>query len=237
MAAGELQAFKTPERTAFSAVAFILSLIAFIGALTGVALSPAVLQMIYSDDRDYAMIGNVGQAYGGASAVVASVALFVVAGSVYLQYRQLRAAHVQSLAEFNEELVLLAMENPKYRQCWGARISPEGVDEELFYYCSKVVKLYTKAWELRNIDETQAREYLRNFFDSEIPRLYWRRHGDWHRRGHSRGHRERFRDLINDEYLRAVASGEPSRPHETYRPGSAPHRTTRSQEASDLNHF
>lgn len=77
-----------------------------------------------------------------------------------------------------------------------------------------MVKRWTDAWEQGLIDEQQAREYLRNFFDSEVPRLFWKAHGEWHRRGHARNHRERFRLLVDEEFLRAEAAGPPSRKYE-----------------------
>jgi hypothetical protein len=157
-----------------------------------------------------------GLASGGAAAVVACVALYIVAASVGMQYHQAKEAQRDAHAEYSEELVHLAMENPKYRQCWGARVSPEGMDEDLFYYCSKLIKCWTRAWELNKIDEAQARQYLANFFDSEVPRRFWEMHGDWHRRGAQRGRREEFRDLVNDEYLLAVRSGPPARVHESF---------------------
>jgi hypothetical protein len=48
-----------------------------------------------------------------------------------------------------------------------------------------------------------AREYLRCFFD-------------WHRRGQTRNHRERFQEFANEEYLRALKSGPPLRRYERY---------------------
>jgi len=106
------------------------------------------------------------------------------------------------------------MENPKYRQCWGSRVAPAGVDEDLFFYCSKVIKNWARLWDLRVIDETRVREYLRGFFDAEIPRMFWEKHSEWHRRGRGRSRREPFRDLVNDEYLRALRAGPPSRGRE-----------------------
>ena len=63
-------------------------------------------------------------------------------------------------------------------------------------------------------DEIRVREYLRGFFDAEIPRLFWERHSEWHRRGRSRSRREPFRDFVNDEYLRVLRAGPPSRGRE-----------------------
>jgi hypothetical protein len=69
---------------------------------------------------------------------------------------------------------------------------------------------------LRRIDERQAREYLKNFFDSEVPRLFWESHGDWHRPGAMRSPADRFRALINEEFLLAKKSGPPSRGCEVF---------------------
>ena len=59
-----------------------------------------------------------------------------------------------------------------------------------------------------------VRAYLRQFFDSEVPRLFWQRHGEWHLRRTGRTRDAKFRQLMNEEYLRAVKSGPPSRRYE-----------------------
>ena len=218
MAAGELQAFRAPDSRTTGVRVLALSAIIFVATLAVVVASPVILEGVYTPTRDYSVAGDVGQAYGGASAVVAAVALLVVAASVLLQYRQHSAQRAESLGRFNEELVSLAMESPKYRQCWGARVSPQDIDEDLFYYCSKIIKMWAQAWELHRIDERQARDYLRNFFDSEIPRLFWESHGDWHRRGSTRSSADRFRELVNEEFLLAKKAGPPSRVRELYPP-------------------
>ncbi|MEU8606407.1 DUF6082 family protein [Actinoplanes sp. NPDC048791] len=212
MMAGEVRA-ATPVRRSFQMLTPALALIIFAASMIGVIASPAVMRRLYGGG-DYSVSADVGQAYGGASAVVACIALFVVTASMLLQYRQLKEVRRDAAADFAEELVLLAMENPKYRQCWGSRVAPTGVDEDLFFYCSKVIKNWARLWDLGVLDETQAREYLRAFFDAEVPRMFWEKHSEWHRRGHGRGHREHFRDLVNDEYLRALRAGRPSRSRE-----------------------
>lgn len=222
MITGELQA-TGPVRRTFHILLPVLSLITFAGATVGVIASPAVMRQLYGN-ADYSVIADVGQAYGGASAVVACVALFIVTASILLQYRQLRQMRRDAAVDFTEELVLLAMENPKYRQCWGSRVAPDGIDEDLFYYCSKVIKNWARHWDLGLIDETRLREYLRGFFDAEVPRMFWEKHSEWHRHGRGHSRREPFRDLVNDEYLRALRLGPPARGHELYEPvtGDAP---------------
>jgi hypothetical protein len=215
MAAGELQAFNPPGHRGFGVGLLTLLLITFAVAMAGLVISPLLLGLIFAGGADYAVAGNVGQAYGAASAVIAGIALFVVLASVVVQYRQFKVMRIQSMVEFNEELVLLAMENPAYRQCWGARISPDSIDEGLFYYCSKVIKVWTIAWELGDIDEPQVRAYLKNFFDSEVPRRYWEMHGVWHRGGSRRNRRARFLELINEELANAK-KGPPGRGYEDF---------------------
>jgi hypothetical protein len=108
------------------------------------------------------------------------------------------------------------MANPAYRQCWGARVSPDHVGEDLFYYCQLLVKLWTDSWEQQKIDEPLARAYLQSFFDSEVPRIFWERTGDGHRPGPARNHRDQFRVILNEEYLRALRAGPPSRSYEQF---------------------
>ncbi|MDY7086229.1 MAG: DUF6082 family protein [Actinomycetota bacterium] len=202
-----------------------LLLIVAVLAVAGVALSPVLLRMAFypAGGAGYAAVGDLGQAYGAASALVAVAALVAVTASMIFQWRQAGQARLRLLDEATDGLVKLAMANPAYRQCWGARVSPNHVAEDLFYYCRLLMKLWTDSWEQRKIDEPLARAYLRSFFDSEVPRMFWERTGDWHRPGPARNHRDQFRIIVNEEYLRALHAGPPSRPFERFpSPGGCP---------------
>ncbi|MBL7255600.1 DUF6082 family protein [Paractinoplanes lichenicola] len=215
MAADKNDAFHAParKRTGSWGLLWIAAALAVIG----VALSPLLLGLAYSRAGvDFGVIGDVGQAYGAASALVATTALVAVAASLIEQRRQVREVRLQLLDQTTDELVRLAMANPVYRQCWGARVSPGHVAEDLFYYCQLLVKLWTDSWEQRKIDEPLARAYLQSFFDSEVPRMFWERTGDWHCPGPARNHRDQFRVLVNEEYLRALRAGPPARSFEQF---------------------
>jgi uncharacterized protein DUF6082 len=216
MAAGEPQGPKGPARRPFMIIILALSIILLGGTMVGVVISPVLLNAFYADGRDYSVSADVGQAFGGASALIGCMTLFAVLGSVIIQHHQLKEIQRDKHAESTDALVLMAVDNPRFRQCWGARVAPDGIEEDLFYYCSHVLKGWARAWELRKIDERQAREYLRCFFDSEVPRLFFEKYGDWHRRGQTRNHRERFQEFANEEYLRAIKSGPPLRRYERY---------------------
>ena len=215
MAADEREVFSGPDRGKPGSWA-LLSIVAAV-VVIGVALSPMLLGLAYAGTgTDYTMIGDLGQAYGAASAMVAVAALIAVTASLIVQGRQGRVMRLQLLDETTDELVRLAMVNPAYRQCWGSRVSPAHVGEDLFYYCQLLVKLWTDSWEQRKIDESLARAYLQTFFDSEVPRMFWERTGDWHRPGPARNHRDRFRVMVNEEYLRALRAGAPGRSFEQF---------------------
>lgn len=201
------QRYARPTLVAASAVVFAVILVTVI-------LSPALMGLLYRADLDYTRVSDVGQAYGAASAFLATLALGIVSGTLAVQYKQLKYERLRNLQESTEELVLLAMASPEYCQCWGARVSPDHIDERLFYYCSLVIKSWTRAWELADLPESQARGFLRNFFASEVPRLFWQRYGDWHLSTKSRTRRERFMAMVNEEYLHAVKEGSPARVYE-----------------------
>ncbi|GAA3736206.1 hypothetical protein GCM10022225_18660 [Plantactinospora mayteni] len=184
------------------------------GTLLVATVSPAILNRFYSGQDDYSQASDVGQAYGAASALLAALALLVVCASLAVQYNQFRYERVQAVYHRTDDLVQLAVENPEYCQCWGARVSPDHVDERLFYYCSLVIKSWTRAWERRGLTEPEARNFLAQFFDSEVPRLFWQRHGDWHLHRKPRTRAARFMALVNEEYLCAVKAGPPSRSYE-----------------------
>ncbi|MET7401147.1 DUF6082 family protein [Dactylosporangium sp. NPDC005572] len=60
----------------------------------------------------------------------------------------------------------------------------------------------------------KLRELLRAYFDSEIPRMYWERHGDWHNPRRRWPRREQFEAIVNEEYLCAIKTGPPARCYE-----------------------
>jgi hypothetical protein len=183
----------------------------FAVAMGSVLSFPLLLERLFRSESGYSRISDIGQAYGAASAVISAVALAVL---VVGQFRQTNRARLQALSDVTDELVQLAMDEPRYRQCWGARMAPDDIDEALFYYCNRMIKSWKIAWELRDLSDTQARGYLASFFQSEIPRLFWQQHGEWQMQAKLTNRRARFVVMINEEYLRATNAGPPARARE-----------------------
>ncbi|GAA2683916.1 hypothetical protein Apa02nite_000780 [Actinoplanes palleronii] len=181
-------------------------------------LAPFVLARLYPGDTDFSRVSDIGQAYGAASAVISTLALGGVLVGLVVQYRQYAAARLQNLEDATEDLIRLAMEEPFYQQCWGSRLAPEEMEERAFLYCNRVMKVWKKSWAINDLSEDQARAYLASFFDSTVPREFWRRHGDWHTRVKSTNRRDSFLAIVNEEFLRAEKAGPPSRPYEPAKP-------------------
>src|SRR6185437_330019 len=102
------------------------------------------------------------------------------------------------------DIVKLAINEPAFAQCWGSRFAPDHVDERLFFYTNFVVLNWSFAWEEGDLTEQQARTYLRSFFDSEVPRMFWERHGSIHHPRLTLTRADRFIAMMNEEYLRAI---------------------------------
>lgn len=212
----------------------MLAMLVLAMAMISLLVFPLLLGHMFAARGDLSRISDIGQAYGAASAMISAVALGVV---VLGQYRQARRARLQMLSDMTDELVQLAMDEPRYRQCWGARMAPDDVDEALFYYCNRVLRSWKVAWELHDLSEAQARAYLASFFQSEIPRRFWQRHGDLQMQAKLTSWRARFVVLVNEEYLRAMNAGPPARTHEHGPPSRRAPRTPRRHlvEADNIN--
>jgi hypothetical protein len=227
MKASDSPSLKDHDRSTFRRLlTAMITVLALATAMICMLLFPLLLgRLSAATNSDYTRISNIGQAYGAASAMISAVALGAV---VFGQHRQVRRARLQVLSEMTDDLVQLAMDEPMYRQCWGARVAPDDVDEALFYYCNRMIKSWKIAWELRDLPEVQARAYLARFFESEIPRLFWKQHGVLQMSAGRTRRRGRFIVLINEEYLKSINAGPPKRAREHHQPirraAASPHR-------------
>jgi hypothetical protein len=170
---------------------------------------------MWADNGDWNRAADIGQAYVAASAVLGGGALALVVMSLWLQRVQFRHEERAASRRASQELVKMAINRPQLAQCWGSRFAPAHVDESLFFYTNLVVQTWSHDWESGHLPEEQAREFIQTFFDSQLPRMFWERYGEWHHPTRTRTKADRFIALMNQEYLRAIKAGPPSRPYET----------------------
>lgn len=183
-----------------------------VGISMMVLVSPMIIGSLNRGDQDWTRLSEIGEAYGPVSALLAALALVAVSLSLLLQHSQLRHDRLWLQREMNFNLLKVAMDDSSYAQCWGPRVSPVQVDESLFYYVNLILMHWSHASEHRQVSDDQIRRYASALFESEVPRLYWERHGGL--RSNARRQDRAFYRIINEEYLKAVAAGPPARPYE-----------------------
>ncbi|MET0418033.1 MAG: DUF6082 family protein, partial [Actinoplanes sp.] len=182
-----------------------------IGALVvGVVISPVAFNLLDSSNRDWGRLSSIGQAYGAVSALLSAAALCLV---FVLQRGQLRHDRISAVRDMHMTVVGAALDEPDYCQCWGARMADDGIDERLFYYQNMIITLWWYSYEIGELRDAQVRNYARGMFDSEVPREYWRTHGQWRLSG-ARGRRRHFLLMIDAAFRAAEESGPPIRKRE-----------------------
>lgn len=97
-------------------VALILWLLGACGTLLFIA-SPILLAKVNAPlpDRDLNRLSEIGQAYGGVSAVFSGIAVFGVVAALRAQNRQIRISQAQSIRTMQIELMRMLIDDPSLR--------------------------------------------------------------------------------------------------------------------------
>lgn len=176
-----------------------------------VAISPILFnQITLVKGANWANLGNIGQAYGGASAILAGIALLGIAGSLLIQIRQARTERVRLMRERHHELLRLVLDNPKvYAPVLGTR-TPATVDEvRQFLFATMSMNDTLLGYELGVFTkQTLTEEILPSMFATEPVRKWWAVSGKyWTPRADMTRRERQFMQIINNEYRRVIASG------------------------------
>jgi hypothetical protein len=146
------------------------------GVVAVVAVSPVVLDWSARDDRDWARLGDAGQAYGGASAVLSGLALCGIALSLVLQWRQARIAQLYSARHHQLDLARLALDNPESFIVDGVR-APADPHAPALVVANLWVANWATAWKLGAMREEDIRACGARLFQTGYVRQWWRAWG------------------------------------------------------------
>lgn len=179
-------------------------LLAVVGA---VIMSPLLMVRLSSGGLTWRQFADIGQAYGGASALLSAAALCGVVASLLVQRRQVR----QELAEMDRQqhidLMKLAMENPEFLEVLDVNTAG-GPHARQEVFLNLMMMYWLAVWELGVVDDAELRAMAADMFGNEISRRWWARVGAvWVGPGGNRG-RRRFVLIVTQELVRsrAVAS-------------------------------
>jgi hypothetical protein len=196
-----------------------LTVIAFMlvaaAVVAGVALSPLALAAAGNTlALNWQDMGNIGQAYGAASAVFSALAFAAVAMSIAYQARTVNQQRFQVVRELQRELLSMVADDPEtYAPALDGHLAllpPTQLRRRLFTV--RVLHYLSFGYATGLHSERRLRaEALPGMFASAHSRQFWetgRIH--WLSSGNSRP--ARFARIVDDEYRKAVAAGPPIAP-------------------------
>lgn len=155
---------------------------------------------------DWQLVGNVGQAYGGVSAILAGLAFLAVAVSLLMQARQARVAQLQAAHAMQLELFRLAYEHPDLQEGWSRSVDLPYPEWRLRTYVNLVFAYLRMSYEMQTLSEPALRRALRNRFQTSLGRAYWEGARNAWRTG-ARGHRQRnFYQLSEEAFLETAVN-------------------------------
>ena len=125
MDARESQASGIGARFATLLTPLIAWTLAIVGVLSGVALVPMLATAVYQSQRGSPPSAASSIVFAAISALLATLALGVISGSLMIQWANLRREERREMDRELIELVDQIRNNPEYGQCWGPRVSPD----------------------------------------------------------------------------------------------------------------
>lgn len=179
--------------------------VAGLGFVGLVIASPWLLRAIAGDRSSWSDVGNIGQAYGGAAAILAGMAFVGVLASLWLQWHSAGLQRAAIARERHFELTKLAFEYPIL-----ARIGVLGgndITDDEALICRRAnlwLSYWLWLWTVGDLTETALRRHLRTeIFIEDCVVSWWARVqelGGW-TSGNNRKS-IRFEKIVNEEYER-----------------------------------
>ncbi|MEV6348898.1 DUF6082 family protein [Actinoplanes sp. NPDC051851] len=169
---------------------------------------PVAMVLLSGAALPWDRLADIGDAFGGASALLSALALSGVGASLLFQQRQIR----QELADLDRqqhlELLKLAIENPELIEVLDAETA-RGDHARQEIYANLTMMYWLAIWELGEIDDEELRGMAASMFRSGITRQWWARVGDAWIGTREHPERHRFIDIVTGEFRAAgrVATG------------------------------
>ena len=199
--------------------ALVLALIMFSIGL--VAISPFALDA-FGDSPAWTRRSEICQTYGAAAALLSIFALVGITASLILQAREAKISREQASRTTHTELLLMAIEKPVFRECWGpVRATDNETELQQHIYTNLVISDWQSRFELGNFTETHVRAGASDMFTAAPGRRFWAAtravrfetaQGRRARRFHQPGGRRWAALATSAAHRRPHAYGEPAAP-------------------------
>ncbi len=124
---------------------------------------------------DWRTLSDIGQAFGTVSAVISAVALAGVVNSLRLQRKQTHVSAHDTARSLRMQLVLFAMQNPKYLPIWGFPMQGGQDEASEFAYTSLVFSQLKTSFVLGMLHEAELHDGCGATFRHRGCVDFWRR--------------------------------------------------------------
>lgn len=191
-------------------------IMAIAAILALILLSPLLLSAIgRTRNINWPLLGNIGQTYGAASAILSGIALIGIALSLVLQIRQARTDRIRLVRERQTQLLGIVLDNPRvYAPVIGIGMDADSTDDEIRqrFFATMWVNYSRVAYEIGVFTEQMLREEIFSpSFRQEPMRSWWASISPYWTdvRRLSRRDRE-FVRIASDEYRKTALSSQPT---------------------------
>lgn len=183
-------------------MAILLLVIVSVGL---VVLSPLALRALDNGaEVDWNRLSNIGETYGAVSAIVAAVALLGVMISLVIQSREASAVRKSTRRAHHVELMRMAMDDPRYMECWGPYLTETFAAEGQYTYVNLIVAHWYSEYQVGEMTDNLLRATAASVFASAPGRTYWRNAGTFWRDNYSGRRARRFHRVLEDVYQEAI---------------------------------
>ena len=174
-----------------------------------IGLSPLAMTWLADLPVQWSHLSDMGQAYGGTSAVLSGLALAGVSASLLMQSSLNRISQLHSIRQRQFDIVKLALDNPGYLYVDGSAAISDP-DNHLKVYANLFVSHWAMVWDLAEMREDTLHVVASRLFESAVAREWWKVNGQSY---YSSRRRKKFVAILSDECDRAaLAARPPSRP-------------------------
>ncbi|MEV2239797.1 DUF6082 family protein [Micromonospora sp. NPDC049891] len=167
-----------------------------------IGLSPLAMTWLADLPVQWSHLSDMGQAYGGTSAVLSGLALVGVSASLLMQSSLNRISQLHSIRQRQFDIVKLALDNPEYLYVDGSAALADP-DNHLKVYANLFVSHWAMVWDLAEMREDTLHVVARRLFESAVAREWWEVNGQSY---YSSRRRRKFVAILSDECDRAARS-------------------------------
>lgn len=197
------------------AVLFVVILLLVLVSVGLVVASPWALSTLdrNGNEINWNRLSKIGATYGAVSAIIAAIALLGVVVSLVIQSREAKAARNNAQRAYHVDLLRMAMDDPRYMECWGPYLTENFDAERQYTYVNLIVTQWHSEYEIGEMTDALLRATAASVFASLPGRQYWEASGSFWRDNYSGRRARRFFHLLDEVYHEALKNPPSSPPN------------------------